>query len=307
MSKRKKPQEAPISPKALPEPGSAERAAIEAAGAATSQRPSRLKVNIETGNKNEITRIGPTHADTAGWLKRLNDTFGSRDDAFATAELNQLIRASRLKDGTIDPTRLNAFLSIIDSIKPENELEAMIACQLAVTHGLAMDLVQRTKSADQVPQFECAGYMAAKLLKAFAQQAELLNRLKRGGEQVVKVVHVHSGGQAIVGNVSRTPDTGGRSSEKSRTNPMHPDFRNPMRLQLVPRCHARTRSGNPCQSPVVKGKRRCRMHGGAKGSGAPKGERNGAYKHGQQTEAARAERGQLMGWIRLMRGLAREL
>lgn len=227
MSKQKKSQKVPVAPKALPEPGSAERTAIQAARAGTSQRHSRLKVVIGTGKKNEILSIGPAHADAAGWLQRLNDVFGSRDDAFATAELNQLIQASRLKDGSIDPTRLNALLSIVDGIKPENELEAMIACQLAVTHGLAMDLVQRTKSADQIPQFECAGYMAAKLLKAFAQQAELLNRLKRGGEQVVKVVHVHSSGQAIVGNVSRTPDAGGRGAAKIESQPHAPGLPKP--------------------------------------------------------------------------------
>ena len=32
-------------------------------------------------------------------------------------------------------------------------------------------------------------------------QAETLAKLQRGGEQVVKVVHVHPGAQAIVGNV----------------------------------------------------------------------------------------------------------
>ena len=41
---------------------------------------------------------------------------------------------------------------------------------------------------------------------------------------------------------------------------------------------ARTRRGPPCQSPSVAGKTRCRMHGGAAGSGAPKGKRNGKYR-----------------------------
>ena len=38
-------------------------------------------------------------------------------------------------------------------------------------------------------------------------------------------------------------------------------------------------SGNPCRSPAVRGKRRCRMHGGAAGSGAPMGNKN-ALRHG---------------------------
>ena len=35
------------------------------------------------------------------------------------------------------------------------------------------------------------------------------------------------------------------------------------------RCGAKTRSGKACMSPAVSGKSRCRMHGGAAGSGAP--------------------------------------
>ncbi|MGC1319451.1 MAG: HGGxSTG domain-containing protein [Pseudolabrys sp.] len=35
-----------------------------------------------------------------------------------------------------------------------------------------------------------------------------------------------------------------------------------------PRCGARNRRGGFCRSPAVSGKRRCRMHGGAPGSGA---------------------------------------
>lgn len=46
------------------------------------------------------------------------------------------------------------------------------------------------------------------------------------------------------------------------------------------RCGAQTRAGTPCRAPAVGGKKRCRMHGGAHGSGAPLGNRN-AFKHGE--------------------------
>ena len=58
------------------------------------------------------------------------------------------------------------------------------------------------------------------------------------------------------------------------------------------RCGARTRSGEPCRSPAVSGKKRCRMHGGAPESGAPRGNKN-ALKHGLYTREAIAERRQL--------------
>ena len=54
------------------------------------------------------------------------------------------------------------------------------------------------------------------------------------------------------------------------------------RMNQAPRCGARTRDGSPCRSPAVRGKRRCRMHGGAAGSGGQPGNRN-ALKHGMRT------------------------
>lgn len=61
---------------------------------------------------------------------------------------------------------------------------------------------------------------------------------------------------------------------------------NPMRAN----CGARTRSGASCLAPKVAGKSRCRMHGGAAGSGAPTGQRNGNWRHGRFTCEAIAER-----------------
>lgn len=61
----------------------------------------------------------------------------------------------------------------------------------------------------------------------------------------------------------------------------HPRNTGPMRAS--PRCGAKTRKGTPCKSPAVSGKERCRMHGGAAGSGAPLGNSN-ALKHGRHTK-----------------------
>ncbi len=63
------------------------------------------------------------------------------------------------------------------------------------------------------------------------------------------------------------------------------------------RCGAKTRSGTPCRSPAVFGKLRCRMHGGAHGSGAPIGNKN-ALKHGRFTKEAIAERAELARLIK---------
>src|SRR6266516_4796800 len=102
--------------------------------------------------------------------------------------------------------------------------------------------------------------------------------------------------------LATSPPARGVGEERKMANkPKHRTTQEPLPLRQARRCGARTRSGNPCLSPVVKGKRRCRMHGGAKGSGAPSGERNGNYRHGQFTKEAIQERRALRAWIRAVR------
>ena len=74
----------------------------------------------------------------------------------------------------------------------------------------------------------------------------------------------------------------GRSPHKRNTGPMH----------AVAKCGARTRAGTPCKAPCVSGRHRCRMHGGAAGSGGQPGNRN-AWKHGRFSGPAKLRRRQL--------------
>jgi glucans biosynthesis protein len=59
-------------------------------------------------------------------------------------------------------------------------------------------------------------------------------------------------------------------------------------------------------SPAVSGKARCRMHGGAPGSGAPRGNQN-ALKHGQYTREAVEEDRQLRDFLRHSRTLIQKI
>lgn len=78
----------------------------------------------------------------------------------------------------------------------------------------------------------------------------------------------------------------------------------PMRASR--RCGARTRCGGSCRAPARRGKRRCRMHGGAPKSGAPKGNQN-ARKHGHFTKDAIAERKRIQALLVDARKLLREM
>ena len=63
-------------------------------------------------------------------------------------------------------------------------------------------------------------------------------------------------------------------------------------MHCAPRCGARTRNGNPCGAPAIRGKARCRMHGG-KSPGRP-------VIHGRYTQAALARK---RDWRRRLREL----
>lgn len=73
---------------------------------------------------------------------------------------------------------------------------------------------------------------------------------------------------------------------------MSDHIRNTGPMLASPRCGAKARSGNACRSPAVHGRKRCRMHGGAQGSGAPRANQN-ARKHCLYTRDAIAERRQI--------------
>jgi len=64
-------------------------------------------------------------------------------------------------------------------------------------------------------------------------------------------------------------------------------------LRQALRCGARTPGGMPCQRPAIRGRKRCRLHGGLS-PGAPRGPKNGNFKNGDWTAEAIEER----KWLR---------
>ena len=77
-------------------------------------------------------------------------------------------------------------------------------------------------------------------------------------------------------------------------------------MAASPRCGAKTRKGSACLSPAVSGKKRCRMHGGAARSGAPKGNQN-ALKHGAYTREMLEKQKEIMKLIRASQETWREI
>ena len=80
----------------------------------------------------------------------------------------------------------------------------------------------------------------------------------------------------------------------------------PIKEPISNRCNAQTRSGHPCRKSPINGKKRCRMHGCAKGSGAPKGNVY-ALKHGFYTREKIAQRAKITKMMKEVAAYSEEL
>ena len=208
----------PVTPH-LPEPTQRDREAGERARARHHARPKRVQINADQDG--EKLSISPTHSDGALWLTQVRDAFGTTSDDFTNRMLIDLANAMpRASAGQAES--VNTGLAVVAGLEPQNEIEAMLAVQMAATHTAALTMLQIARQNSTVPAIQAAGGLAVKLLRTFTAQTEALAKLRRGGNQTVRVEHVHvyEGGQAIVGNVN--PPGGGGGHHGSGDQPHAP-------------------------------------------------------------------------------------
>ena len=199
-----------------PEPTEREKTAMARAKERVLARRKRphLTVKGEGGS----LHVGSPHADAIGHSYHMLDALGTCSYDFENQVLGQVF-GTLCDRGQQYPSEqaANAALAIIAGAEPSNEIEALLASQMAATHGLAMLLLSRTRKTDDARVLEANGNLGVKLLRTFTMQAETLAKLRRGGGQTVRVehVHVHAGGQAVVGNVA----AGGGAQPKIEEQP----------------------------------------------------------------------------------------
>jgi hypothetical protein len=164
--------------------------------------PARIRIKGIQGNVVSFASPGP--ADRI-WREQLKTTLGTASDAFVDMALHHLERAARMPGDGASDVSINGALAIIAAFAPRNEAEAALALQAACTHMVAMVMMARIGGGHgtdrRLPSLASA---SAKLLRAYCTQVETYRRLRGGGDQNIRVehVHVHEGGQAIVGAIN---------------------------------------------------------------------------------------------------------
>ena len=153
-----------------------------------------------------MSQTYPPDGESKSWWRRLNKALGTTSSDFVNASLLQIQAAARSPFGTISEIHINAALAIIEAAAPKDEIEAALAVQMACAHTAAMAVLAKMDGAFGTERRVAAfGSTAARLMRAHATQVEVLRRLRNGGQQFVRVEHVHvnEGGQAVIGNVKK--------------------------------------------------------------------------------------------------------
>jgi len=99
---------------------------------------------------------------------------------------------------------LNQMMAVVRAVQPSDELEALLAAQMAATQMLTISRARILMKAQDIGQQDSASNAYNKLARTFTTQMAALKNHRTGGEQRVFVQHVdvRDGGQAIVGNVT---------------------------------------------------------------------------------------------------------
>lgn len=171
----------------------------------------------ETKEAKPSTVVANDPDDMKGTLK---DIGGSRSDHWNNILANQTMQALWLKHS--DPETRNkhysATVAALVGIRPKDELEGMMAAQLIAAHNAAMECYRRAMIGEQTFEGRRENLSQAnKLSRTYATLLEALNRHRGKGQQKVTVehVHVHAGGQAVVGTVE-TPGEGDRGKSEDQ-------------------------------------------------------------------------------------------
>lgn len=180
-------------------PSAAEGAAIAAAREKFEQMPVRPEMELSMKEGGTVAALDAIHSDGSGHAAMLHEAVGSSSNGWLNLVMVDLLKLAKSRgQEEITPESASAAMAFMAAVQPENEVEAALGAQMFATHQIAMEMASRCRhTTDRVATMEY-GNLATKMMRTFSGQVEALSKIRRGGEQVVRHVHVYEGGQAVV-------------------------------------------------------------------------------------------------------------
>jgi hypothetical protein len=174
----------------------------------------------KTSKKNEPTTVvADDPDDQKGALIKIG---GSKSDRWNNTLANQAAQALWVNNSDVDERdrQLSATVAALAGIGPKDELEGMMAAQLIAAHNASMECYRRAMIGEQTFEGRRENLnQANKLSRTWTTLLDALNKHRGKGQQKVTVehVHVHAGGQAVVGTIDR-PGGGDQSKLKEQAH-----------------------------------------------------------------------------------------
>lgn len=192
------------------DPSERERSAIAAARERRLASPPRVEMDVEIKSAGTVGLLS-AHSDQEGGSWHVTDTLGSNSNGWVSRSVLDLVNQSKArgKDPTSDD--LNAALAFVSAVNPQDELEAALALQMFAAHDMAMDMSIRAKQADIRPAMQEYGNLATKMMRTFTTQLDALGKHRRGGEQIVRHVHVDARNSQNI--IAENVTTGGQNGK----------------------------------------------------------------------------------------------
>ena len=178
------------------EPTPQERVAVKAYRARKEKAlPSpRMKVS----KHGDVATISPDHPEPEIGRSLLMEAVGTANPYFLDGLLGQLANIAT-QGRAVDERELNFLLAVVKGIEPKDQVEAMLAAQMAAVHNATMTFARRLAHVETIPQQDSAERAFNKLARTFVSQVEALKRYRSRGEQTVRVEHVtvNEGGRQL--------------------------------------------------------------------------------------------------------------
>lgn len=165
------------------------------------EKPMKMNAvdNPKSGEKKSKFTLADGTAISSESMERFEMAFkqatGTDDADFATAILVHVSRG--LPDSTFEQ-RLTCMASLLPTVRPQDETEALLAGQFIALQASAMECLRQGHFQDGFYHTERYINLATKLFNAATQTMQALTKYRAKGQQAVQVIHAHNEGQAIV-------------------------------------------------------------------------------------------------------------
>lgn len=139
----------------------------------------------------------------------LRRVFGTMSEEYSQTMFGKLVAALRPNPHeNLDEATLNAAIALVASMEPRTELEALLAVEIAAIGFAGQKFLRQSQHHLDEIFIGVYGNYALKLLRLQLDMIRALDQHRRGNKQTVEVrhVHIHSGGQGVVGIVNPARD-----------------------------------------------------------------------------------------------------